>query len=1460
MSKKSDDTSLVSHHKFSIDGRGLSIFLLVLFFLFSQDALALSVGDRVVVQNTGSDRLNIRSGAGTSYNRIGTVDDGDKGTIVSGPRSSGGYTWWRVNWDSSGIPTGWSAEADSDGYPVWLVRDTPVKPSISSVGNASATEGNTLSFTVRLSASTSQTETYYYSTYYGGGATAERDDYDGAAEESIRVSSGRSSFTVRISTNEDADFEEDETFYLYVTGEANHPSTTPGSSKYRGTGTIRNDDSPTPTSQISIGNAEATEGNTITFTVTLSPAPTSSMTYWYATYQGSARGGGDDYQGKFATALTFNSGQTSKTIQISTVEDTQDESDEQFYIYITDASNKHPASGTPSDYLAKATGTIRDDDEPVLKPSISSVGNASATEGNTLSFTVRLSSSTSQTETYYYSTYYGGNATAERGDYDGAAEESIRVSSGRSSFTVRISTNEDADFEEDETFYLYVTGEANHPNTTPGSSKYRGTGTIRNDDSPTTTSLTRLYWEIVKNNTIITDGVDLTIRAGQSAKMVAVFNTQPVGTFTFKIYEADVSGDQLVKDTAVSPFSVSVPATRAVREGSTYKLSASWTSIFRSGTETVSPYQAEYYFTVEQGGTVYGNMLTDANTRTGISNKLGPLLGVEVDPTSSTPTPPNPSAPSGTHKYMFSLDDKTYTVTSDDCYSEASNRSKIENYIDGLRIYNSSNELVRPANDILFQLTAAHASACMIDGVKFSNIDEDISLAQERNNQLREEVTKGKTTSQITAGIAAIITVAGAVAIISTGGLVTPLVFGVLGLAATGVGLFVVAENKEDLALVVADLFLTSKRGLDQAKEWSREIENYDLTATININDLNSKMYKFDGIIDNITFARQWLSDGRDLAIELYPKLEGSTWDKRLDTIFIYERTIGNQLGNVFLQKTPGIGTVISGIEDLGEAINIRHIGSKLDEHLSDIHNHNIADVKSPFKTMEKYKSNIYGYALIGTGTTDVMRNFASGAELFGGNGDDWMYGENGITIMDGEGGSDRLFGGSQHDLLIGGPGNDELRGGGGQDIARFSGNRGNYDMRWDSAGEWLMVSSSADGNDRVYKDIESLSFRDETLATSDIEAPAHNLPPVLAGHIEDQIAFAGDRFEYYIPSNIFVDPEGDTLTWRVSGLPGWLHFNSTTRLLSGTPTVNDAGQRTITVSVTGAADSETFALSVIKPNSPPVLTVPNAPYTVAQDGGWTRLSGLSVTDADNDDLSVVVGVKYGQLRATGTMVEDLDVSSDDVLSDAVGFRKSSLSRINAALATLEYRPANNWESGQDVLILLVGDAIVETPVPGFTFIYSETKPVFSDAVSNRTYTVGTAISTLTLPEATGGQAPLTYSLTPTVPGLTFTASTRTLSGTPTQAGTHDMIYKVTDASGNTDTETFRITVEGAVVTADFNGDGRVNIDDYLLFFLYYGLSEGDAGYDARYDLDSNGTIGVVDFMLFVNSYGKASS
>ena len=102
--------------------------------------------------------------------------------------------------------------------------------------------------------------------------------------------------------------------------------------------------------------------------------------------------------------------------------------------------------------------------------------------------------------------------------------------------------------------------------------------------------------------------------------------------------------------------------------------------------------------------------------------------------------------------------------------------------------------------------------------------------------------------------------------------------------------------------------------------------------------------------------------------------------------------------------------------------------------------------------------------------------------------------------------------------------------------------------------------------------------------------------------------------------------------------------------------------------------------------------------------------------------------------------------------------------------------------------------------------------PSFDEAANpgNRTYTEGSAIAPLTLPEASDGNHPLRYSLSPLVPGLSFDTGTRQLTGTPTTAGTYAMTYTVTDADGDTDSLSFTIIVEAAeVVDGDGDGDGQ---------------------------------------------------
>ena len=379
---------------------------------------------------------------------------------------------------SSGLPTDYLDRATGT-----IRDDDTASTPTPSIANASAEEGESITFTVTLDQTPSSNVTYYYATYQGtarGGGT----DYTGHYATALTFNAGQTSRAITVSTTEDTEDENDETFYVYLTdASSKHPNSgVPTDYLDRATGTIRDDDTastPTP----SISDASADEGESLTFTVTLDRSPSSSVTYYYATYQGTARGGGTDYTGHYATALTFGIGQTSRTITVSTTEDTEDENDENFYVYLTDASSKHPSSGVPTDYLDRATGTIRDDD--TASTPTPSISDASAEEGDSLTFTVTLDQTPSSSVTYYYATYQG---TARGGgtDYTGHYATALTFSANQTSRTITVYTTEDTVVENDENFYVYLTdASSKHPNSgVPSDYLDRATGTIRDDDTP----------------------------------------------------------------------------------------------------------------------------------------------------------------------------------------------------------------------------------------------------------------------------------------------------------------------------------------------------------------------------------------------------------------------------------------------------------------------------------------------------------------------------------------------------------------------------------------------------------------------------------------------------------------------------------------------------------------------------------------------------------------------------------------------------------------------------------------------------------------------------------------------------------------------------------------------------------------------------------------------------------------
>jgi len=98
------------------------------------------------------------------------------------------------------------------------------------------------------------------------------------------------------------------------------------------------------------------------------------------------------------------------------------------------------------------------------------------------------------------------------------------------------------------------------------------------------------------------------------------------------------------------------------------------------------------------------------------------------------------------------------------------------------------------------------------------------------------------------------------------------------------------------------------------------------------------------------------------------------------------------------------------------------------------------------------------------------------------------------------------------------------------------------------------------------------------------------NDAPIVNNLIPSQRTENGQAFSYTLPTNIFSDPDGDTLTFSTPGLPAWLLFNANTRTLTGTP--SSTGSTAIALQASdgnGGTVSTTFSINV-------------APATVNQD------------------------------------------------------------------------------------------------------------------------------------------------------------------------------------------------------------------------------------------------------------------
>ena len=130
----------------------------------------------------------------------------------------------------------------------------------------------------------------------------------------------------------------------------------------------------TPTPTLSVGDASATEGGTMTFPVTLSEAVTDDVTAtWTASFGSNEEDAAAADLASTTGTLTIGGGDTAGTFTVTTAGDTTDEHDETFTVTLSGVSSNAQLATDPT-----ATGTITDDDDP---PSLS-VADVSTSEAS----------------------------------------------------------------------------------------------------------------------------------------------------------------------------------------------------------------------------------------------------------------------------------------------------------------------------------------------------------------------------------------------------------------------------------------------------------------------------------------------------------------------------------------------------------------------------------------------------------------------------------------------------------------------------------------------------------------------------------------------------------------------------------------------------------------------------------------------------------------------------------------------------------------------------------------------------------------------------------------------------------------------------------------------------------------------------------------------------------------------
>ena len=346
--------------------------------------------------------------------------------------------------------------------------------------------------------------------------------------------------------------------------------------------------------------------------------------------------------------------------------------------------------------------------------------------------------------------------------------------------------------------------------------------------------------------------------------------------------------------------------------------------------------------------------------------------------------------------------------------------------------------------------------------------------------------------------------------------------------------------------------------------------------------------------------------------------------------------------------------------------------------------------------------------------------------------------------------------------------------------------------------------------------------------ASDSVDIHIINVQPSI--DLPDLFLDAGESAQLLLDDFAIDDDDVSLLTWTATPLdPGiTVSLNQVVRALTLTATEDASGDLAVLVAATDEQAFTGVDTVVVSVRSPP---------DVPADSTQADSTQADSTQADST-------------QADSTQADSTQADSTQADSTQADSTQADSTQADSTQADSTQADSTQADSTQADSILVDSTGTNTAPIVGpfsvLTFVSgSEGRLTLDDAVTD-----DQPVEQLSWTAEAGA-------------GISVSIDDRDLRVTALEgfSGRTTIRVTATDAFGERGSETLAVDVRAPTnnpAAGDFDGSGRVDLDDFFALVDQLGRSVFSPGFDTRFDIDNDGRVGFDDFFLFIDLYEAA--